>query len=279
MKKLVKRFSLFSFCTELFLIIFCAFILIPFMWMLTTTLRSPLKAFQLPPGLIPTTFDFSSYALVFQKVNFGAFVTNSIKVSVIVTVLQMIVSSLAAYAFSKIRFPGRSFVFYMFLASMMIPGAVVTIPRFVFMSRLGLVNTHAALILPGMFSAMSIFLIRQNMLSIPMSFNDAAYIDGASHFRCYFSIIMPMARPSVVVASVLTFINSWNDFSNPLIFINSSRLFTLPLGLASLQGQFGSGNKSSVIAGVLLATIAPLIFYIFGQKYLIEGVTLGGLKG
>lgn len=274
-----KRVTLYSVCVEIFLALFCLFILIPFMWMLTTTLRSPLKAFTLPPGLIPTTFDFSSYALVFKKVNFGAFVWNSIKVSAIVTACQMIVSSLAAYAFSKLKFPGRMVVFYLFLSSMMIPGAVVTIPRFVFMSRMGLVNTHAALILPGLFSAMSIFLIRQNMLSIPMSFNDAGYIDGASHFRCYRSIIMPMAKPSVVVAGILTFIGSWNDFSNPLIFINSSRLFTLPLGLVSLQGQFGSGNKSSVIAGVLLATIAPVIFYAFGQKYLIEGATLGGLKG
>lgn len=274
-----KRVTLYSVCAEIFLALFCVFILVPFMWMLTTSLKSPLKAFQLPPGLIPVTFDFSSYALVFKKVNFMAFIWNSIQVSVIVTASQMLVSSLAAYAFSKLKFPGRTLVFYLFLSSMMIPGAVVTIPRFVFMSRLGLVNTHAALILPGVFSAMSIFLIRQNMLSIPISFNDAAYIDGATHARCYWSIILPMAKPSIVVAGILTFIGSWNDFSNPLIFINSSRLFTLPLGLVSLQGQFGSGNKSSVIAGVLLATIAPVVFYAFGQKYLIEGATLGGLKG
>ncbi len=274
-----KRVTLYSVCVEIFLALFCLFILVPFMWMLTTSLKSPLKAFQLPPGLIPVTFDISSYQLVFKKVNFGAFITNSIQVTVIVTASQMFVSSLAAYAFSKLRFPGRSLVFYLFLSSMMIPGAVVTIPRFVFMSRLGLVNTHAALILPAVFSAMSIFLIRQNMLSIPMSFNDAASIDGASHFRCYRSIILPMAKPSVIVAGILTFIGSWNDFANPLIFINSSRLFTLPLGLVSLEGQFGSGNKSSVIAGVLLATIAPVVFYAFGQKYLIEGATLGGLKG
>jgi len=275
-KKRVTPYAVFA---EVFLIVFCLFIIIPFLWMLTTTLRSPLKAFQLPPGLIPLSFDFSSYQLVFKKVNFNIFIVNSIKISVIVTACQLVVSSLAAYAFSKIDFRGKTLVFYLFLSSMMIPGAVVTIPQFVFMSKLHLVNTHMALILPGLFTAMGIFLIRQNMLSIPMSFNDAGYIDGASHLRCYFSIVLPMAKPSVVVSGVLTFIGVWNDFGGPLIFINSSRLFTLPLGLVSLRGQFGSGNQSSVIAGVLLATIAPIVFYVFGQKYLIEGATLGGIKG
>lgn len=274
-----KRVTLYAIVAELFLFAFCAFIIVPFMWMLTTSLKSPLRAFKLPPGLIPTSFDFASYRLAFQKVDFLQFGINSLKVSVLVVLLQLVVSSMAAYSFAKIKYPGRAFLFYLFLSSMMIPGAVVTIPRFVFMSKLHMVNTHLALILPAAFDMMGIFLIRQNMMSIPMSFSEAAFIDGASHFRCYLFLILPMARPAMFVSGIMTFIGSWNAFEGPLIFINSSRLFTLPLGLVSLDGQLSSGNRSGVIAGVLLASILPVIFYLFGQRYLIEGATLGGLKG
>jgi len=274
-----KRVTPFSIGSEILLVVFCLFILTPFLWMLSTALRSPVTAFRLPPAILPTVFDISNFRLVFEKVDFLGFGKNSLKVAGLVTIGQLVVCSLAAYAFARLKFPGKQIIFMMFLAALMLPAQVISIPQFIFMSRLRLVNSHAALILPMLFSAMSIFLIRQNMLSIPMSFNEAAKIDGAGDFRIYSSIIIPMAKPSLVVAGTLTFIAQWNDFHRPLIFINTERLMTMPLGLVALRGRLNSGSQAGVIAGVLLATLAPLLFYIFGQKYLIEGATLGGLKG
>ncbi|MDL2319191.1 carbohydrate ABC transporter permease, partial [Eubacteriales bacterium OttesenSCG-928-A19] len=163
----------------LLLSLFAAYIAVPFLWMLSTSLRSPLVSFRLPPALFPTTFDLENYRMIFVKVDFFAFFKNSVIISVSTTVLQLIVCSMAAYAFARLNFPGRGALFVVFLTALMIPTQVTNIPKFIFISKLGLINTHAALIIPAMFSAMSIFLIRQHMMTIPRSYDEAAYIDGA----------------------------------------------------------------------------------------------------
>lgn len=213
-----------------------------------------------------TVYDVANFKAVFVKVDFLASGGNSIKVALLVTCGQIIVCSMAAPAFARLRFPGKNLIFMCFLAAMMMPGQVVSIPQFIFMSKLHLVNTHVALILPPLFSATGIFLIRQNMFSIPMSFNEAAAIDGASHPRIYASIILPMAKPSLVVVSILTFIGQWNDFQRPMKVINSERLMTLPLGLVALRGRLNSGNLAVVIAGVLLSMLAPCCFIYSGKS-------------
>lgn len=260
------------------LAVFCAFMLIPLLWMISTSLRSPLEAFTLPPAIIPTTFDLANYREVFNKVDFFAFIKNSLIVSVSATALQLLASSMAAFAFSRLRFPGRNVVFMMFLAALMIPGQVLSIPRFIIMSKAGLINNLLALILPAVFSAMSIFLLRQFMLTIPRSYDEAAYMDGATRVQCYGRIIVPMTKPAMMVMAMQTFVATWNDFYGPLIYINSVEKMTLPLGLTQLNGVLGTGNKAAVIAGVVLSLIPPLLFYCFGQRYLIEGISIGGLK-
>ncbi len=260
------------------LAVFCAFMLIPLLWMVSTSLRSPLEAFTLPPAIIPTTFDLANYREVFNKVDFFAFIKNSLIVSVSATALQLLASSMAAFAFSRLRFPGRNVVFMMFLAALMIPGQVLSIPRFIIMSKAGLINNLLALILPAIFSAMSIFLLRQFMLTIPRSYDEAAYMDGATRVQCYGRIIVPMTKPAMMVMAMQTFVATWNDFYGPLIYINSVEKMTLPLGLTQLNGVLGTGNKAAVIAGVVLSLIPPLLFYCFGQRYLIEGISIGGLK-
>lgn len=252
--------------------------LIPLLWMVSTSLRSPLEAFTLPPAIIPTTFDLANYREVFNKVDFFAFIKNSLIVSVSATALQLLASSMAAFAFSRLRFPGRNVVFMMFLAALMIPGQVLSIPRFIIMSKAGLINNLLALILPAVFSAMSIFLLRQFMLTIPRSYDEAAYMDGATRVQCYGRIIVPMTKPAMMVMAMQTFVATWNDFYGPLIYINSVEKMTLPLGLTQLNGVLGTGNKAAVIAGVVLSLIPPLLFYCFGQRYLIEGISIGGLK-
>jgi multiple sugar transport system permease protein len=233
----------------------------------------------MPPSLFPTTFDLENYRHIFVRVNFFAFIKNSIYVSVMITGTQIIVCSMAAYAFSRLRFPGKNFVFVLFLIAMMIPTQVTSIPRFIFISRLRLTNTYSALILPAMYSTLSIFLIRQHMMTIPKSYDEAAYIDGAGRIWTFIRIILPMAKPSIFVVAVMTFIGSWNDFFNPLLYINRVAMMTLPLGMQSLTGMFGAGNQASVIAAVILSLIPPLLFYVGGQRWLIKGINIGGLKG
>jgi multiple sugar transport system permease protein len=263
----------------LLLSVFAAYIAVPFLWMIATSLRSPLLSFRMPPAIIPTTFDLANYKTIFEKVNYLAFFKNSIYVACITTFLQVIVSAMAAYAFSRLNFPAKNLIFTLFLTAMMIPGQVTTIPRFILMSKLHLINTHTALILPPIFSILSIFLIRQHMITIPKSYDEAAYMDGAGKIWTFTKIIVPMAKPSIIVVAVMTFIATWNDFFNPLNYINSRAKMTLPLGITQITGSFGSGNQASVIAAVILSLIPPLLFYIFGQRWLIEGLSLGGLKG
>lgn len=260
------------------LLLFCAFMLIPLLWMISTSLRSPLDAFTLPPAILPTDFDLANYREVFAKVDFFAFIKNSLIVSVAATALQLTASSMAAFAFSRLEFPGRKVLFMMFLAALMIPGQVVSIPRFIIMSKLKLINNLLALILPAIFSAMSIFLLRQFMLSIPKSYDEAAYIDGATRLQCFAKVVVPMTKPAMMVMAMQTFVGTWNDFYGPLIYINSVQKMTLPLGLTQLNGVLGTGNKAAVIAGVVLSLIPPLLMYSFGQRYLIEGISIGGLK-
>ncbi len=284
----MKNYSLFSIKTKyilpkmviiLLLLTFAIFIIVPLMWMFSTTLRMPTTSFALPPKIFPTEFRLDSYKIVFEKVPFAGFFINSIKVAIIVTGLQLLISSMAAYAFSRLEFPGKHIIFLCFLATLMIPAQVTNIPQFIFMSKLRLINTHAALILPSIFSPLAIFLIRTYMLSIPKSMDEAAYMDGANRVWTYWHIVLPMSRSSLIVVGLLTFIGSWNDFYRPLIFINDTAKMTLPLGMTALRGMLGTGNQSALLAGVMLLIIAPLLFYLFGQRYLLEGVNIGGLKG
>lgn len=261
------------------LFLFAGFIVIPFSWMLATSLRSPVDSFKLPPSILPTTFILDNYRLVFEKVNFLGFFQNSLRVAILVTGLQLVISSMAAYAFGRLNFPFKQGLFLLFLSAMMIPSQVTNIPRFIFLSKLRLIDTHLALILPGGFSAFAIFLLRQQVLSIPHSFDDAASIDGANRLWIFLRIIVPMTKPSLMVIAVMTFISSWNDFYTPLIYLNTQSKMTLPLGFVALQSMVSAINQSAVIAAVILSLAAPLVFYIAGQRYLIEGISIGGIKG
>lgn len=260
------------------LVIFCAFMVIPIMWMITTTFRTPIESFSLPPQLIPRKIDLTNYRNVFEAVNMLAFLKNSVIVSVSATCLQLMISSMAAFAFARLEFKARNTIFFCFLGALMIPGQVLSIPRFLIISKIGWVNNLLALIVPAGFSAMAIFLIRQYMLTIPKSYDEAAYMDGASRFQCYSMIILPMTKPVMMVMAMQTFVATWNDFYGPLIYINNRAQMTLPLGLVALNGVMGTGNKAAIIAGVVLTFIPPLFMYIFGQRYLIKGITIGGIK-
>ncbi|MEC0231759.1 carbohydrate ABC transporter permease [Paenibacillus alba] len=277
-KRTRKRIGLGRIVLDGSLLILSFLMLVPFLWIIATSLRLPKDSFSLPPAIFPTAWHISNYAEVFAKVPFVDFISNSLKICVIIVIGHIFISSMAAFAFSRIAFPGRNVLFLIFLSGLMIPGQVTIIPQFIMMSKLGLIDSHLALILPGLINPFGIFMIRQTMMSISFSFDEAAYMDGASRLWVFLKIIFPMSFPAVVVTSVISFIAHWNDFFRPLIFLNSFEKMTLPIGMTALTGAFGTGNLSAILAGVTLSLIVPLLFYIFGQKYLLDGMTAGGLK-
>ena len=213
------------------------------------------------------------------SISFFQMFLNSMKVTIPVVVLNITFSSLAAYAFARINFPYKKFIFMMFISSMMIPSAVVMVPRFMLFTHLKLVDTYLPLILPSAFgTAFSIFLLRQFFMTIPKDLEEAAVIDGCGKFRIWATIIVPLSKPIIATLSVFLFQGSYNDFMGPLIYLNSDTKFTVQLGLAGFRNSF-STRYDLIMAGSMLALIPILILYIVCQKYIVKGIVMSGLKG
>jgi multiple sugar transport system permease protein len=256
------------------------FMILPFLWMFSTSLRPSAESYKLPPAWLPTEWHFENYGAVFSSsVPIVAFALNSIKVTFLVTVGQLITCSMAGFAFARLRFPGRTLLFILLLASLMVPGQVTIIPIFIIMRRLGLVDSHWALILPGLTSAFGVFLLRQFFLTLPQDLLDAAKIDGAGPWMAYTRIALPLAGPSLAALTIITFNGTWNNFFYPFIFINTWEKMTLPLGITALRGYLASGNASVVMAAVAVAILPVLILFLLAQRWFIAGVTRTGLKG
>lgn len=275
LKRVISKIAL-----EGVMFIIVAMVALPFCWVIATSLRLPKDSFTLPPAFFPTSFHLDNYVKVFSLVPYFNFVLNSVFVSVVATLLQVMITTMAAYAFSRIEFKGRNFWFILILSGLMIPYYSTVIPLFLIIKDLGLIDSRWALILPCILNPFGIFLVRQFMLVIPKSYDEAAYMDGASRFRIYWEIIMPMAAPSIMITAVMWFIKTWNEFFYPLIFITTWEKMTLPLGLTVLSGYGNTMHPVTVVlAGVTLSVIPPFLFYLFGQKYLIRGTSLAGIKG
>ena len=253
--------------------------IIPFLWMFATSLRTPAESFSLPPQWIPLDPHFDNYRQVFEMVPFWSFIVNSFKVTVIVTLAQLLFCSMSAYAFARLNFPLKNVLFILLMSSLMVPGSVTIVPIFILIRYLNLADTHWSLILPAATSAFGIFLLRQFFLTIPTELEDAAKIDGANPFQIYSRIILPLGAPALSVLAIFTFNANWNEFFRPLIFLKSWDKFTLPLGLITLRGVEGTGSISIVLAGVALSILPILLVFLFAQRFLIEGITLTGLKG
>jgi multiple sugar transport system permease protein len=253
-------------------------VLTPFLWMLSTSLKSMSEALSVDFSFLPRDVRWENYTEVWRLLPFGRFFLNSFVVSISVTTLQVSLSSMAAYAFARLQWPGRDIVFVVYLSSLMLPMQIAMIPNFFLLRTLGAVDTYLSVILPQSFVVFGTFLLRQFFLSIPRSLQDAALIDGAGHFRIYALIVMPLAKPGLATLGVFSFMFSWNNFLWPLIMLNSQRLFTLPLGLVSFQGQF-STNWPLMMAAACQSMIPVLILYGIAQRHFIEGVTITGLKG
>ncbi len=252
---------------------------IPFLWMISTSLKGNEAVFAVPPQVIPDPPLWSNYADVFQIVPFGLFVLNSVKISSLATLGTLISSSMAAFAFARLRFPGRGLLFALVLSVLMVPSQVTLIPVYWVMAQLGWINTLLPLIVPSWFgNAFGIFLLRQFFLTLPQEFMDAARIDGCTPYGVYARIWLPLAKPALVTFGILSFISSWNDFLSPLIYLNDQTMMTIPVGLASFQGLHNA-EWGPLMAGSFMACIPIIAIFIAGQRYFVRGIVLSGLKG
>jgi multiple sugar transport system permease protein len=263
---------------HLLLIAGSAAMLLPFVWMLSTSLKTPPQIFSYPPVWIPDPIAWQNYRETVSVMPFGRFYLNSLIVASSITILQLLTSSLAAFAFARLRFRGRNLLFLLYLATLMIPFQVTMLPNFILMSYLRWFDTYQALILPPAFSAFSTFLLRQYFLGLPLDLDEAARIDGASSFRIWWQIVLPLSGPALAALTIFVFLNNWNDFLWPLVITDSLEMRTLPVGLSLLQGQY-SVRWNLLMAGSVIAMLPVLLVYIIGQKWFIRGFTMSGLGG
>jgi putative chitobiose transport system permease protein len=251
----------------------------PFFWMLSTSLKGPLDPItSVPPQFLPGNPTLANYEKVLASLPIPAFFFNSVVVSIAVGALNVLVAALAAYPLAKMRFPGRDSIFYLLLATLIVPAQLTYIPSFVLaVNVFHYYDTLAALIFPNLVSAFNIFLLRQAFRSVPQDLIDAARVDGAGEFRIWRSILLPIVRPSLAAVAIFTFVTSWNDFLWPSLMLHTRDGMTLPVGLAALQGFFSSDARS-IAAGVTMTIIPILIFFILVQRYFVRGLA-GAVKG
>ena len=254
-------------------------IVAPIWWMFASSFRSIMDTFgAAKPQWWITNFEFSNYIAVLNRVPILRFMANSFKISSIVVLCQMITSSMAAYAFGRLRFPGKQGLLAVMLSPLMIPPQVTIIPLFIILRNLGWIDTHKALIVPLLSSAFGIFLIRQYFMSIPVELEDAARVDGANEFQIFLLVMLPLIKPGLVSFGIFNFMYYWNDYFRPLIFLNTLDKMTVPLGMSLLKGYLGMGSLAWVMAGVSVAVIPVIIVFLFAQRYFVEGITMTGLK-
>jgi multiple sugar transport system permease protein len=248
----------------------------PFLWMLTTSLK-PEPALYQPPLLLPTHFEWENYVKAWAAAPFPRFFLNSTIMTAGIVLAQTLLSAMAGYAFARMRFPGRDVLFFLVLGTMMIPFPVTLIPSFLVVNWLGWIDTYNALIIPRAVSAFAIFLFRQYFLTIPRELEEAAWIDGAGRFTLFFRIILPLSTPVIAASAIFSFLFAWNDFLWPLLVTNSTEMRTVQVGLAMFQGQYGV-FWTLLTAAATIVTLPAIVAFLAAQKQFIAGITNTGLK-
>ena len=252
--------------------------LFPFIWTVATSLKDISEVFTFPPKLLGKELRWDNYVKVWERYPFDRFFLNTVKITAIVVVGQLLTSSMAGYVFARLRFRGRDTLFLLYLATIIIPVQVTVIPNFFQMKLYGLLDTHWSLILPGLVSAFGTFLLRQFFLTIPAALEEAAKIDGCNPFGIYWRIFVPLSKPAMATLGIFICNGVWNDFYNPLIFLNSTNKMTLTLGLATMQGLY-STDWPVLMAATTISILPIIIVFLLAQDLFVRGVTLSGLKG
>ncbi|MEM7472561.1 MAG: carbohydrate ABC transporter permease [Pseudomonadota bacterium] len=254
----------------------------PLIWMISASFKGPAEIFATPPTLVPETMRWSNFVEVFDHQPFARQYFNSLYIAALVSGLTLFFSSLAGYALARIRFAGSILVLVLLISALLMPDEVTIIPNFFLMRELGFMNTHAPLILLPVFGSQGVlatFLMRQYFMSLPRELEEAAYMDGLSRFAVWWRIALPLSRPALAAVGIITFLNSWNLFLEPLVFINDVSLFTLPLALSNFSDGYGLPLWHLQLAATSLAVIPTLIVYVAAQRQIVESFALSGVKG
>lgn len=260
------------------LILCSVLMIVPFYWMLISSVKTNNEVFSIPMKWIVTQFHWENYRDIWTKISLFTFFGNSVKLTIITMFVQVLTSCMAAYAFAKVNFKGKNILFLIYVTTMAVPWQVYMIPQFVIVSKMGLNNTHLGLILMQGFSAFGVFLLRQFFMEIPDELIEAAKIDGMGSYSILFRIALPLAKPGLATLVIFTFVNVWNDFMGPLIYINSTELKTIQLGIRAFITQYGA-EYALIMAASVCSLIPVIILYIFCQRFFVEGIMAGGVKG
>lgn len=261
------------------MLLFSIVMILPFLWMISTSFKIPADVFKYPMDWIPNRPTLENYKEVwFGKYPFHLYYLNSLKLTSTMVAGTLITSTLAGYAFAKISFKGKEALFMLYLATLMVPNQVMLIPRYILFDKLNLVNTHWAIILPGVTNVVSTFLMRQFYQTVPNDYLEAAKLDGAGHWYIWSRVYTPLVKPALVTVIILNCIWHWNEFESPLIFLHDKLLYTIPLGITNYTDEFGT-DYSLVATAALCALIPMLIVFIICQKWIVEGIANSGIKG
>lgn len=250
----------------------------PFLWMLSSSFKFDREVFQVPMYWIPKVFRWENYVEIFKQITFGRFYFNTLKIASLVTLLQLTTSSMAAFAFTKLKFPGRKGIFSLYLCTLMVPAQVILIPQFIIIKNLGLFNNHLSLILLAAFSPFGVFMLTQFFRGIPSTLLEAAKIDGANVFMMYYKIVVPLAMPAMSALAIMTFIGQMNDFMNPMIYINDVHLRTITLGIRMFATE-NTAQTSLQMAATVCALFPVIVVYVFAQEQIIRGIAFNGGAG
>ena len=259
--------------------------LAPFFWMISTSLKQPKLVYLFPPQIIPNPVKWDNYPLALTRLPFDLFAWNTIQITLLAGFGSVLTASLCAFGFARLRFPGRDFWFLLVLGSIMLPSQVTLVPTFITFRLLGWIDTFYPLIVPYWFggTAFSVFLLRQFISTVPLELDDAARMDGCSFFGIYWRIIMPLIKPALAAVSIFSFLQHWNDFFQPVIYLSSRTNWTLALGLNALRRQRDGGSFNTdleiLMAATVVVMIPPLLVFFFAQKYFIQGIVFSGVKG
>jgi multiple sugar transport system permease protein len=262
------------------LIVLGSAILLPFLWTVSSSLKPYGAGVKFPPEFIPKAFIWENYPKVFQTIPFLNFFKNSVFVTTMAVIGELLSASMVAYSFARLRFPGRNILFYIVLATMMIPFPVIMVPTFIIFKKFGWVGTYLPLIVPPFFApAFSIFLLRQFFLTINPELDEAAKVDGANEFTIYWRLILPLSKPALATIAIFSFMANWNDFLGPLIYLNNSDMYTLALGINYLRSFRGGGDLSLQMAASVMFMAPCIILYFIAQRNIVQGIVTTGLKG
>ncbi len=254
--------------------------IVPFVWMFATSLKTREYILETPPRLIPDPASFDSYRELYDLIPLKKMLMNSIIVAVVGTSGQIVVSAMAAYAFARMQWRGRNALFTLYLATMMVPSQVTLIPLFILIRELGWPNTYQALIVPGLFSAFGTFLLRQHFLTLPRELEEAAFLDGANHFTIFWRVLLPLSKPALATLGVFSFMGLWNAYLWPLFVARREDVMTLPVGLAVLQGGPRALTQwNLVMAGAVITVLPILAVFLLAQRWFVQGVVTSGIKG